>query len=150
MSIGIRSCIMLAANQAVAASVAPVTLTGFSIALAPAQKVHARLWVPFTLAATGGFRFIWTPSVAPVNFLNSFLIGDETTGGVQTVFYGTVQTASAAFANAAAVAGNYILQSEISVTGGATASTLAFQFACNTAANAITALAGAYCDFTLL
>lgn len=151
MSIGIRSCNLLAANQAVSASTTLVTVTGFSFAIKTGSKVHARAWVPFTLGATGGFKFQWTPSQTPVSLLSSILVDDLTTSGVQTVFYGGLQTSSTSFANAAAVAGNYLMMSEATLVGNAsTAGTFDLQFACNSAANAITALAGAWVEWTQL
>lgn len=150
MSIGIRSSISLAANQAVAASTVLVTVTGFSITLAALQKVHCRLWLPFSLGATGGFKFQWTPPASPGALVSQMFVQDNTTAGVQTVFYGGVQTSSTAFANAAAVAGNYLLSSEASYTNGVVAGAFVFQLACNSAANAITALAGSWMDITLV
>jgi hypothetical protein len=148
---GIRNSARMTADQAVAASTTLVSATDLPFSLAAGQRMHARYWMPFTLGVTGGFKFQITPSATAANYLASLFIYDMTTPGVQTVFYGTVLTSVASFANAAAVAGNYLLIAECTLRGNASAaSTINFQFACNSAANAITMLAGGFVDFVSL
>ena len=53
-----------------------------------------------------------------------------------------IQTASAAFTNALAQAGNHWLEVEGTIVNGVTAGNLDIQMACNTAANQLTILAG--------
>ncbi len=131
----------LNAAQTVTASTALVTMTGFTQALAISQRIHFRIYVPFTLGATGGYKFQVVLSQAPALFVNTFIVTDTVTPA-SIVGY---QTSSAAFANALAVAGNHFLNCEGQVVGSATlASVLSFQFACNSAANAIIANVGAF------
>jgi hypothetical protein len=144
--IGIYNAFRLAANQAVTASVTLVTMTTFSIPVSALKKVHCRLFVPFSLAASGGYKFQWVVPAAPTNFINTYTVTDTVT---PTSIVG-LQTSSAAFANALAVAGNHFLNCELDFVNGATAGTVDFQFACNSAAGVITALQGAYMDVTFL
>jgi hypothetical protein len=153
MNPGIQSFVRIVTAQAVAASVTPVTLgsvgTGnfpfqigsTSVPLAALAKVHLSIRLMFTLGATGGFRFIVVPPATPGNFTMTGLVYDVTT---PTPFPVAQNPTAVAFANASAVAGNYTAAFEVDYTNGATAGTLAFQFACNTAANAITVLPGSW------
>jgi hypothetical protein len=131
----------LNAAQTVTASTALVTMTGFTQNLAATQKMHFRIFVPFNLGATGGYKFQVVLSQTPALFVNTFTVTDTVTPATIVGY----QTSSAAFANALAVAGNHFLQAERHVVGHATlASALSFQFACNSAANAIVAGVGAF------
>jgi hypothetical protein len=152
MSIGIRNSFRLAASQTVTASTTLVILgantTGnsFSIPLNALQRVHCRLQGLLTIAATGGFKFQWVVPATPGNYAAAFNVID-TTNAVNVP--GTL-VATAAFANALAVAATHQLNTEIDYTNGATAGALTFQFACNSAANAITMVQGAWMDVTFL
>jgi hypothetical protein len=131
----------LNAAQTVSASATLVTMTGFSTTIAALQRIHFRVYVPFTLGATGGYKFQMVLSQTPTVFQNSFTVTDTVTPA-SIVGY---QASSAAFANALAVAGNHFMNCEGQVVGHATlAGTLSFQFACNSAANGITANIGAF------
>ncbi len=140
--LGIVNHVRLAANLAVSASTTLVTLTGFSVPLAALQKVHCKLHLPFSLGATGGYKFQWIVPSSPGNFINTYIVEDTVTPAQIT----GIQTSSAAFANALAVAGNHFLDTEVDYVNGVTAGTISFQFACNSAANAITALQGAWME----
>lgn len=146
MAIGIRNSIRLAANQVVTASTALVTMTGFIIPLAALQKVHCRLCLPFSLGATGGYKFQWVVPASPGNFINTYTVTDAVTPASIV----GVQTSSAAFANPLAVAGNHFLNSELDYVNGTVAGNLELQIACNSAAGVFTALQGAFVDITFL
>lgn len=152
MSIGIRNSFRLTASQTVSASTTLVVLgantTGnsFSIALNALQRVHLRVWFLFTLGATGGFKFQFVVPGSPGNFAAGFVVNDTVTPAVLSAS----QAASAAFANALAVAGTHILNAECDYTNGSVAGTITFQFACNSAANGITVIQGGWMDATFL
>jgi len=136
---GIQIINHLAANQAVANSVVPVDVTGFSFLLGPARKIRFMVRLLFTLGATGGFRFLAHNTSAPTLYNAAFNIRQETTPST----FGAAQSAEAAFANAAAVAATYQLSCDGLVLSNL-ATTFSFQFAQNTSdALPITILAGA-------
>lgn len=152
MSIGIRNSFRLTASQTVAASTVLVTMgantTGnsFQFNLGIAQRAHIRGWVPFTLGATGGYKFQIASTQTLTNFVNTYIVEDTVTPAQIT----GIQTSSAAFANALAVAGNHFLNFDCDVLMGSTAGVVSLQFACNSAANSIIALQGAWMDVTFL
>ncbi len=148
MSIGNRLYFRKSADQAVAASVTLVDCTDLSVPIAANQKARIYLFVPFTLGATGGYKFQIVVPAAGTSFKNSYKVIDAVTAPPVFVEADT-QTSSAAFANALAVAGTHQLVCEIDIVNGATAGTIKLQFACNSAANSITALAGGYMDVVL-
>jgi hypothetical protein len=147
---GIRNSFRLTADQTVAASTALITMgantagNSFSIPLSALQKVHLRFNGRFTLGATGGYKFQVVVPASPGNFGLSYVVTD-------TVTPATVvgqQAASAAFANALAVAGTHFINFECDYVNGVTAGNLLVQFACNSAANSIVLLQGAWLDYT--
>lgn len=152
MSIGIRNSFRLAATHTVAASTSLVILgantTGnsFSIALNALQRIHIRLQSLFTIGATGGFKFQWVVPANPGNYAAAFNVIDTT----NAVNVPDTLVATAAFANALAVAATHQLNTEIDYTNGSTAGTISFQFACNSAANSIAMIQGAWMDVTYL
>lgn len=153
MSIGVRNSFRLTATQTVAASTALVVLgantTGnsFSIPLLALQRVHLRVNFIFTIGATGGFKFQFVVPATPGNFAASLAVYDTVTPGLVAP---TSQVATAAYANALAVAGTHVLNAECDYTNGATAGSISFQFACNSAANSIAVIQGAWMDATYL
>lgn len=152
MAIGIRTSLRLAATQTVAASTVLVILgantTGnsFSVPLLALQRVHIRLWSLFTLGATGGFKFQWVVPATPGNIASSFNVIDTT----NAVNVPGTEVTSVAFANALAVAATHQLSSEIDYTNGVVPGAITFQFACNSAANSIAMIQGAWADITML
>lgn len=148
---GISSYAKLTANQAVAASVVPVILgantTGnsFSVAVNAGSKWRFKLRLVFSVGATGGLRFQWVVPAAPTLFSSTTVIYDTVTSAVITP---TPQTSSAAITNALAVAGTHFADLTCYVENSV-AGTISFQFACNTAANAITAFAGSIMEVEL-
>lgn len=153
--IGIRNFFRKSATQSVSnanTGVIPVDITDLSgFSLAAGQKAHAVWWIPFTLGATGGFRFLFLASQTPVSNTVSFEVYDCTTANT---FFAQVQTAlpTVAFTNASAVAGNYIARVIADINGHATvAGTFGLQYAQNNAtANANVIQIGASCDVIYL
>lgn len=141
---------VLNADQQVAASTVLVTLglttNAFTFNLAPTKRATIRAFLPFTVGASGGFKFQLTSSQTLV----SYQAGWEAIDGVTASPGAQVAvdiTAQAAFANAFAVAGNHICNLQAGLKGHASnISLISVQFACNSAANAITILQGAYIE----
>lgn len=132
-----------ATDQAVAASVTLVTATGFTFVLGATKTILIKASLPFSVGASGGFKFQLTSSQTLVDYLAAWEAIDGVTAspGAQVA---SVQVAQAAFANAWAVAGNHLCNLYASLKGHATlASTISLQIACNSAANAFTLLKGA-------
>lgn len=149
---GIKNFVRLLADQAVAASTTLVDLgTGaslFSFPIKATKQYLVEIFLPFSVGATGGFKFQLTSTQTLVDYLAGFEAIDGVTAspGAQVAL---VTATQAAFANAWAVAGNHMAQVNASFKGHATAdATLTVQFACNIAANAITVLKGAYMTVT--
>jgi hypothetical protein len=149
MSIGIRTFFRKSANQTVTASVTLVDCTGLIVPVAALEIVTIRLFLPFTLGASGGFKFQITVPAGGTSFLNSYVVTDGVTATPGAIIAAT-QTSSAAFANALAVAGTHQLEADIDIVNGTTAGNIALQFACNSAAGAIIALAGGKMDVVKL
>lgn len=150
MQPGLLSFVRLAADQSVAASTVLVDLgagtTAFSFTLPANKTVMLKAFLPFTVGATGGFKLQLTASQTPVDYTAAWEAIDGVTAspGAQVA---SIITAQAAFANAWAVAGNHEIQLNASLKGHATLSaTVTIQFACNSAANAITILKGAFME----
>lgn len=139
----------LNADQAVAASTALVilglTTNAFSFVLPATKKVILTASLPFSVGATGGFKFQLVSSQTLPDYSASWEAIDGITAspGAQVA---SIIAATAAFANAwASVAGNHQCNLNASLKGHATLnSTVTIQFACNSAANAITVLKGAF------
>jgi hypothetical protein len=156
MKPGIKSYVRLAADQPVAASTALVDLgagvTAFSFVLPAGKEVLINASLPFSVGATGGFKFQLTSSQTLVDSSASWEAIDGVTAspGAQVALT-TQSTAAAPFANAWAVAGNHQCNLLASLKGHATlSSTITVQFACNSAANAINVLKGAWMELTQL
>jgi len=148
MKPSIQTSDVLAADQVVTASVTLVTigLTGntFSFSLPATKRATVKCFLPFSVGASGGFKFQLTSSQTLV----SYQVGWEIIDGVTASPGATVAAdlvAQSAIANAfASVAGNHICNMNAGLKGHATlASTITIQFACNSAAGAITILQGA-------
>lgn len=147
MAIGIRNSFRKTATQTVTNSVAPVNITDLPFAIGASQRAKARWWIPFTLGATGGFRFLITTPALPTSVTASYKVFDCTTANT---FFAAVQTVLAAFTNASAVAGNYIAEIELDINN-VTAGTVALQFAQNNAqATNFDIQIGASCDVVYL
>jgi len=136
MGLGIRNFIRKSADQTVTASVTLVDVTEFTTPIAAGQRVYIKYSIAFTVGASGGYKFQWVVPAAPTTFRNSYQVVDAATATPVFVEADT-QTASAAFANALAVAGTHQLNGELDFVNGANAGTVTLQFACNSAAGAI-------------
>lgn len=120
---GIQSINSLSADQTVASSVTPVDITGFTKTLQAGGALQWELEGIFTLGATGGFRLLAHSTVAPTIYNATFQVVDETTPAT----FQDAQLVEAAFTNASAVAGNYILKAfGTIVAAGATVFSLQF------------------------
>jgi hypothetical protein len=149
MSIGIRNFFKNSATQAVAASTTLVAVTGLTVPVAAGQTVCIDFFLPFSVGATGGFKFNLAVPAGGTSYLAAFEAIDGVTAspGAQVAL---VITAAADFANAWAVAGNHYVNCKATIVNGATAGNITMQFACNSAANAITILNGAFADVVKL
>ena len=147
---GINSFVRNAADQAVSASTTLVDITGWSFTL-PATKICLiEAYIPFSTGATGGFKFQLTNTQTPVDF-SAFWEAIDGTAAAPGSEVSVTQTSQAAFVNTWAVAGNHTCLLKASLKGHATLSdTVSVQFACNSAANAITALKGAWMKVTFI
>jgi hypothetical protein len=124
------------------------TITGMTFDVIAAQQAFAKFWLPFTLGATGGFRFNFVVPAAFTSFLATYAVIDTVTAN--TLFSDVQVTNAADFTNASAVAGEYILQITLSLTNGVNAGAVALQFAQNNStANNITMLRGGYGEVVL-
>lgn len=145
--LGILNSELLAADEPVVTSIVPVLVPGMTWNLAASQACHARFFLPFTLGATGGFRFIMGLPGAATTFLANYLVIDTVTANT---LFDDVQAANVAFTNASAVAGQYLLQADMTIINGATAGAVELLFAQNNStANPITMLAGGYGEVRL-
>jgi hypothetical protein len=151
---GLPSFVRLLADQAVAASTALVDLgTGaslFSFSLPATKQCVVEIVLPFSVGATGGFKFQLTSSQTLVDYSMNWEAIDGVTAspGAQVAL---VNVAQNPFANAWAVAGNHTCKADGSLKGHATlASTVTLQFACNSAANSISVLKGAFMRVTFI
>ena len=154
MQPGIKTFVRLDADQAVAASTALVALGAgvfaFSFVLPATKVANIKASLPFLVGATGGFKFQLVSSQTAAEYMAAWeaIDGVTVSPGAQVA---SVIVATAAFANAWAVAGNHVANLDATLKGHATlASTITIQFACNSAANAITILRGATMEVTLL
>lgn len=147
MKTGIVQRQNLLVTQQVAASVTLVDVTDFTVPVVAGGQYQFYLHLPYTVGATGGFKFrLEIPAVT--RYVNSQIAIDAVTS--PAVFFDVaVITAEADFANAAAVAGNHLVTMQGEVVPSA-AGTMKLQMACNSAANAIDLLAGAYFEVITL
>ena len=140
----------LAADLPVAASTALIDITGFTFPLPAGKFALIEAYLPFSTGATGGFKFQLTNSQTPQDF-SAFFEAIDGTAAVPGSEFSVTQAAQAAFANAWAVAGNHTCLLKASLKGHATLSdTVTLQFACNSAANAINILKGAWIKITFI
>ena|ERR1700754_4126161 len=145
-SSGILSINSLVSDQSVVSSITPVDIgvtgsgnTIFSKALSAGARLEWSLEGIMTLGATGGFRLLAHSTTSPTTYNATFQVVDETT---LTTFQ-DAQLTEAAFTNAAAVAGNYLLTAYGTIVAN-TATVFSLQFAQNNStANAITMNKGA-------
>lgn len=142
---GIPSYQRLAASQVATANVTLATLVNFQFTLPATKKVLIEAVLPCTIGATGGFKFLLNASQTLATYTAEWEMIDGVTAdpGAQIAL---VLTASGNFANAfASRAGNHVCKLTGSLKGHATLdAVVTVQFACNSAAGAITIIEGAY------
>lgn len=141
--IGIRQVFLVAADIPVAASVALVS-TGLTFPMLVGQRFAIDAYIPITVGATGGVRLQTVIPAVPTTFSQAILLYDTIAPLVTSAY----QTASAAFTNALANAGNHFMRVTGQITCGATAGNFDIQMACNTAANQLTILKGGWLQVT--
>jgi hypothetical protein len=142
--IGIRTGFLVAANIAVTSSTALVTTT-LTSPIAANKRQKLRWWVPFSVGAAGGVRAQIVVPAGGTVFIASIRL--QNTVAPETVT--AVQTASAAFTNALANAGNHWIEIEAEITNGTTAGNVDLQMAQNTSnGTPMTVLVGGSLDVT--
>lgn len=140
MGVGVRTVYVLGANEVITNDATLSTLTGMSSPIAASQTQHIKAWIPFSVGATGGIRFQFAVPAGGTIFLATFNLRDNVTPATITA----LQTASAAFTNALAVAGNHWLEITATIVNGLTAGNVELQAAQNTVdALSLTILRGA-------
>jgi hypothetical protein len=145
MGRGIINTYDIAANIAIASSVAPVTTTLTSPIAANARQ-HLKWWVPFSVGATGGVRAIVTVPAGGTIFLNTIKLVNTVAPSITPAS----QTASAAFTNALANAGTHWIEVEATIINGATAGNVDLAMAQNTSdALTLTILRGGILEVTI-
>lgn len=127
MSLGIRTCFTKTANQLFTSNATLATI-GLLSAIAANQKQRLRIWIPFTVGATGGIRLQIIVPAGGTIFEATIRLQDTVTPA-QVV---AEQQASAAFTNALAVAGDHWLQVDALIENGVTAGSVDVQMAQNT------------------
>lgn len=138
MAIGIRTAFIKTADTAFAASTALLTV-GLTSPVAAGQTQKIRAWVPFSVGATGGIRAQIVVPAGGTIFLATIKLFNTIAPSLTTA----LQTASAAFTDAIANAGNHWVEIEATIVNGATSGDVDIQFAQNTAANTTTIRRGA-------
>lgn len=132
----------VAVAQAVTSSTTLVDVTNFSLPIAVNAKLHIDYSVFFSIGATGGYKFQWLVPAGGASFLHGYEVYDGATPAFVTA---AVQSASASFANALAVAGSHILRGSLDIVNGAAAGNVKLQMAQNSSnATPITALVGCF------
>lgn len=144
--LGIQNTFRTAANIVVTNSAVLVT-TNLTLPIAANQIAHVKYFLFFSVGASGGVRVqIQTPA-AVGNFLAMIRLSNNVAPSITT----TVQTASAAFTNALANAGNHNIEIEFDVENGVNAGSIDLQIAQNTAdANSLTLLKGSFAESFIL
>lgn len=144
MSVGIRTAFVTTANQLFTSNVVLATV-GLTSPIAAGQTQKFRAWIPFSVGATGGIRAQIVVPAGGAAFIASITL-NNTVAPSTTI---AAQTASAAFTNAAANAGNHWLEVEGTIVNGATAGNIDIQIAQNTSdALTLTVLRGAEMEVT--
>jgi len=124
---GIRNIADINANIVVTSSAALVT-TGLTAPIAAGQRMHVRIWVPFSVGATGGVRAqLVVPAAGTIFELTATL--ENTVAPSSTLIE---QQASAAITNALANAGDHWISMDATIVNGATAGNVDLQMAQNT------------------
>lgn len=124
---GLRTMARITADIPIASSIA-LQSVGLVSPIAANQTQHLTYWIPLSVGATGGIRAQVVVPAGGTAFIASFYLRDTVTPGTITA----IQTASAAFTNALAVAGTHWLEIKVTVINGATAGNVDLQMAQNT------------------
>lgn len=126
--LGIRQYFNVNANIVVTNSNVLVT-TGLLLPVGANQNIKCKWWLPFSVGATGGIRAQVVVPAGGTLYQVAIKLFNTVAPSITTAF----QTASAAFTNALANAGNHWLEVEAIIINGATAGNIDLQVAQNTA-----------------
>lgn len=139
--IGIRTVIFVPAGVTTISNTVLAPVTGLTQAVGKNTQWFFKFWIPFSVGATGGVKFQVVAPAGPTIYLLSWKLYQP--GGPGTLLDAAVQTASAAFSNAAAGALNDFMEADMHFVNGANAGNVTLQFAQNSSvASAITILQG--------
>lgn len=145
MPIGQRTFYSIAADIVRTSSAALVT-SGLTSPIAANKKQYIRFWIPFTVGATGGIRLQIAVPAGGTLFLATIRLNNAVAPSTTLA----VQTASAAFTNAAANAGNMWIEGEAEIQNGATAGNVDIQVGQNTSdVLSLTVLKGGHMEVTI-
>lgn len=125
--VGIYNFFLLLANLAITSSTALVT-SGLKSPIAANQTQKLKWWIPFSVGAAGGFKCQVVVPAGGAAFIQTVNLFD--TEGSALIY--DVLTASGAFSNAIAAAGNYWIEIEATIVNGDTAGDVDLQVAQNT------------------
>lgn len=127
MSVGIRTIYTKTANQLFTSNAVLATI-GLVSPIAASQTQKIRVWVPFTVGATGGLQLQIVVPAGGVIFEGTINLYNPVTPSQITA----EQQASAAFAAALAVAGDHWIIWEGQIVNGLTAGNVDVQMCQNT------------------
>ena len=143
--IGIRTVIFVPTGVTTISNTVLALVTGLTQAILPNKTWFFKFVIPFSVGATGGVKFQITAPAAPTLYTMTWKLFQF--GAPGTLLDAEVQTASAAFANAAAGAGNNYMEANLFLINGATAGNVQLQFAQNSSvAAALTLLQGGWME----
>jgi hypothetical protein len=140
--IGIRTVIFVPAGVTTISNVVLGAVTGLTQAVKAASTWWFRFWIPFSVGATGGVKFQVVVPAAPTLFTLNWKLYQGGTGP-GTLLDTANQSASAAFANAAAGAGSNLMEATLYLINGVNPGSVTLQFAQNSSvAAALTIIQG--------
>jgi len=129
MSLGIRTIFVLAANQTFTNSAALALLTGITSPIAASETQRLKIWIPFSVGATGGIRYQIVVPAGGTIFRSTTKIVNTVAPSITT----SQQAASAAVNAAVANAGSHWIEIDAIIVNGLTAGSVDLQAAQDTA-----------------
>lgn len=123
----LRTAAQITAAIAITSNVVPASV-GLVSPIGANQVQKLRYWIPFTVGATGGIRAQVVVPAGGTLFQATIKLFNNVAPSLTT----SMQTASAAFTNAVANAGDSWLEIEAYIVNGATAGNVDLQIAQNT------------------
>ena len=128
--IGIRTVLFVPAAVTTISNTVLAPVTNLSVAIAKATTWWFRFWIPFSVGATGGVKFEVVVPAAPTLYTLAWKLIQGGTGP-GTLLDTAVESAPAAFANAAAGAGSNFMECTLFLINGVNAGNVQLQFAQN-------------------